>query len=985
MTTFAQLARKIRKKEIIHLESTIKTLFSQKAQEWEVFATEDKNCIPESKKWSYMEKSEREIKKSVTALRECIHDFNNPEAQFNSKFEKKRISSILAEHKISSTGFNFNVYRRLLPIVRFIDHHEKTADSEPTHLIAAKLSILFGSVKEALAYIRRYEKKYPKCKDLMGEACKFALPENPKWNIKLWRSLAQKHMPNPRFRRILPHLHKIEAYVQDPKNKTLIDKVVVDHFEKKIEAEYNKKHLNPKKDQAVDLEQHISEKLSKATIQKKIEEKANKEFSEYQSKAKQTTKNTAAENTAKTKDEVQSVRDLSYFTKKITDEVRAGLTKQFQQKQLDIPNFNPDIARLTYLIRELETHKSNIQEYSRLLFKRNYKLSSRTPLTVLTQLARAVAFDRQLENLNAANQFFDNDLNEADFNLYLSLKPTNSDAFIPKVFIDGAKIDQTYQSFYITKLDPTDPRAAYLGHLTSNCQSLGKNGAEPTIHGITNTRSGFYVLCQKKGKEPAETDAIMAECWAWRTKEGHMVLDSIESQMNFRKKNEALISHFFIALAQRLITEKMDPPIQRVLVGSGGETPKALKLFTAIAPSIPIDHQGYMDSQDQCILADRKLPVLKYLLAHVNLSNANASANASASASASASADVSANKSQSKENNEKENLEKESIENLMLFCDLCLHNNRLDFLEAFRKDLTTSQQLDARIKQSQQFVEALKDYRGRTGYASGSQQAALDLQRLIKAGANLDFTQMFYNERLTDLLIIAVREGHFELVVQLVNHKANVNARLGLAANRFNIQFNENSDDTILQLAIQIGHFKIALFLIENGADVSAKGDNLRTALYYAAAYSSDKAYQAIPNVFTIIDALIKKGAAPNALDSYQPPIFIAIRRHNTETVRYLLACGANATFRPSWNGVPQNTPLEEARACGFEDIVTLLEEHIKLNASKAAPITVAAQPLHFQYSASNSASNTAVISGNANENGNGNENNGTAVKLSAI
>lgn len=228
-------------------------------------------------------------------------------------------------------------------------------------------------------------------------------------------------------------------------------------------------------------------------------------------------------------------------------------------------------------------------------------------------VASKLYYLRAQENIQAAALFSAQGLSEDVFNEYLALTPVDNPAHIPDIHIDGKEISDAYQGYYLKKLSSFNPEAAYLGRKTSCCQSLDHaSGKEPTIYGITSEYAGFYAI-YKKARTALEKDIVVAQSLAWRN--GIMMLDSEESQMDVKKHYEIMLADFAVMLAHRLV--KMGA-VPAVYIGHGN-TPSMLTKIKALAFVNPVDYEGYRDSRVQYVVADKHLPfVLYYALRNKN-------------------------------------------------------------------------------------------------------------------------------------------------------------------------------------------------------------------------------------------------------------------------------------------------------------------------------------------------------------------------------
>lgn len=246
------------------------------------------------------------------------------------------------------------------------------------------------------------------------------------------------------------------------------------------------------------------------------------------------------------------------------------------------------------------------------------KLNNNARLPSLAELRGYIAslhFTRGNEDFNAAQLFFEYQIPENGFNLYLDIKSATEVAgeHIPDVQLSGADIHADYADYSIRKLPATDPRAAILGKLTGCCQFLGDpHGSSVTRYGLTSPNAGFYVLCKhSKMQDGTVKEDIVAQALAWRgMQEGVLVFDSIETNFNFRS-HQTLVTDIFQYLASHLIKEHQ---INRVLVGTGSNTPADFGMpWLGVAKLRVCDSSGYYsgggfhDASTQRLLADQSL------------------------------------------------------------------------------------------------------------------------------------------------------------------------------------------------------------------------------------------------------------------------------------------------------------------------------------------------------------------------------------------
>ncbi len=305
----------------------------------------------------------------------------------------------------------------------------------------------------------------------------------------------------------------------------------------------------------------------------------------------------------------QLVHDACLFSLPATKKWSVSLWRELLQRFK--PSSSEDlIMRIFSLADRMEKHANIIDK----------PLAENTSFSTLQDHLKHLVYARSDENPEAAFLLFEHGISEDHFNLYLSLQPKDDNEQIPDILIKGEVIAPQYKGYYLKKLNPSDPRAAILGKLTSCCQSLGGIGHACAVHGITSSYGGFYVLCKMKNSEPEQNDKILAQCWAWRSQEQKntnqsskdMMFDSVESQVDFRRNYENMLVDFYVYLAHVLVTKHAIP---RVLVGKGN-TPNHFDTISPLTKVRPIDYNDYRDSRAfQRIVADHELPIIQFYIA----------------------------------------------------------------------------------------------------------------------------------------------------------------------------------------------------------------------------------------------------------------------------------------------------------------------------------------------------------------------------------
>ncbi len=536
------------------------------------------------------------------------------------KFDTKKISEIIdllrgnypsgslfkdleksTDLKVNSYGFDEKVYSQLLARTELACILEKNTGAK---MHAYKLAVIFGDVKPALEYLASYYKEnHNLSSQAVHDACLFEVPQNDKWDLFSWRQLAASFLKDSSFRKagiigrasqvqevLLKEKKFVLSYGNTPTPKS------IDVQEAQLEK--TKAQVKELESQKKDLKPEEEERLEKIKAQI---EAMNKDIERLQSEI--------------IKFKVVQLEQ----TKSKSKELETQKIKFERQKRTDKQDFKPEEeeslkaikAQIGAINKDIQLLQSEI-----LKLKKDLPLLSEVSLEILKSTNLALKYKQAHEDEEAANLFNTYGVSEENFNYYLELKKRakNSDAFIPPVFIEGK--DFGLEGCYVVKLSKDDPKGPLLGNITACCQRLGGQGQKAAEHGILSEDGGFYVFC--KGKPPRDKQNridtkqiqprdILAQCWAWRGKDGAIVFDSIESQPNIRAFHENIrrIVLMTAALAQEL-TQKYHVP--QVNVGTGGETLTTIGYQNTIA-SEPLTPSGYTDAHQQREVSNSKLPL----------------------------------------------------------------------------------------------------------------------------------------------------------------------------------------------------------------------------------------------------------------------------------------------------------------------------------------------------------------------------------------
>lgn len=138
-------------------------------------------------------------------------------------------------------------------------------------------------------------------------------------------------------------------------------------------------------------------------------------------------------------------------------------------------------------------------------------------------------------------------LDQSSFEAYKRLTATEK----PAESCPGVELLLGEYRFF--KLAHNDVRGPLLGLFTDCCQHLDGAGASCARHGWQDTTSAFYAV-EYKGH-------IIAQSWAWRSKKGDLVFDSVEGLGGY---DYNAVAGLFAAAAERIVGRL---GIARVLVG----------------------------------------------------------------------------------------------------------------------------------------------------------------------------------------------------------------------------------------------------------------------------------------------------------------------------------------------------------------------------------------------------------------------------------
>lgn len=553
------------------------------------------------------------LTKEYAALSREYKDHFGREEEFTELkklFAAKEIAPEVADASIET-------YLQLLPFAFYAAKKENLADPlNAARDNAAKLAVTFETYGQAIDYLSRFEQQM-RAEDgelytshLVHEACLFNLPESKGWTPKLWQTVIKQNPPshpNNLILRLLPMAGKIEQYVVQ--NRIQIEQSEKQRITDELKEIYSKNFAQDYEIKRKEISNKIEYVSARLKAQhKNLQKRKDTLFENHLRQDLGIDANPTPDNNRKLRERKKNLtsNDMQKRTE-IEKEIDEAATIEIEKDYAKQKSEFEGVTKEEYVQTKLATARKEIEK-SVVTKLAAELLSDKSKISIPTieKYAREAGhYSRANENRLASQIFFSEFMPEKVFDAYLDLKPQDDSQQIPDLKIDGAEISEKYKDYYLMKLSPNDPRAAVLGEFTGCCQSLGKEGQDCVIHGITDPRGGFYVLCKKEGK-PNTPDSIVAQCWAWRNRESQLVFDSVESQIDFRKNNKNMIVDFYTSSAHRLVIQHNVPT---VLIGRGGNTPKSLGIFVPFRMAVHHDYLGYSDSKDQRIICDQTMPL----------------------------------------------------------------------------------------------------------------------------------------------------------------------------------------------------------------------------------------------------------------------------------------------------------------------------------------------------------------------------------------
>ncbi len=776
-----------------------------------------------------------------------------------SKEEKETLEAKLKKEVPNANLklYNPSVYLALLPYAKLMFSTENNGVPE---MHAYMLAVLFNNEGKALEYLKNYNANHNSTRDLMHEACNFAMPRG-EFDINTWQKLCAKYLNDDTFRKlILPQASEIERLIRTTsqskrKPNSEAVKKEIDEIEK-ISALFNK------------LERKHGELRSPANAKLVAE-------------MRQVLAKLVRENEEKEETGAESIEsDYQELQRKLHN-------KQMALAELGLP-FNEQLT-LTMLKA----------------FREKYKTDSS----------------------KAYKYFLDHGMTQHDFEKFTALQRQDDNVKIPNIKIDGASFG--YEGYYLMKVPVMDEmhaaRAACLGKLTNCCQSLsGEAGEKCAIHGLTSPNGGFYVLCKGDINNPQVSDDVIGQCWAWRSKSGAIVFDSIETDSKSPKTTE-MVKLFYRNLAKTLVANNHT---HKVASGASSGISSTVGIESALnAHEVFVDYDGYCDSKQQLVLYDKEKPFYCYGI---------------------------------DENSTIETIKmiEDTLRDPQPLAKSPLFRNALNWaLLHNKKDLIEKMMTMTKEKYPERLEELERSTQFIESFAAGS---------LLPELADSFMLGIVNKQGLTPLQL-AVLSGDAKSASALIDKGADINAKnnqgetvltiviqkgkshkeeaLALIEKGANVNVTNSQGKTPLMMAIQTESSDISLAILKKDVDVSVKNTQGETALMMAINKMSDEVVLALIAKEVNINAtnnqgqsllmmaiqkgrdkvalaLIKKGADYNAINSQgDTPLMMAIANGCLQVAQDLIAKEAEINAKDNQG----DTALMLAASTGHEDIVQAL------------------------------------------------------------
>lgn len=200
----------------------------------------------------------------------------------------------------------------------------------------------------------------------------------------------------------------------------------------------------------------------------------------------------------------------------------------------------------------------------------------------LLDVAIRVCYKQAAVNPLLAHLCFYSGVSEEYFNLSLQLvKLRKSNSHLPNVLIDGGNYGNRDYALALMPLD--DPHIYTIGFLSKSCLKLFSHGSKCLESAIINPYTDIYVLLKRKkntslakpiidGRINYFNFDIVGSGYSWISKNGNIVIDSWENKFS---SDDKITVTLLKAFAEFIVSQPSNK-VNRVSIGTGGQTPRAL-------------------------------------------------------------------------------------------------------------------------------------------------------------------------------------------------------------------------------------------------------------------------------------------------------------------------------------------------------------------------------------------------------------------------
>jgi len=322
----------------------------------------------------------------------------------------------------------------------------------------------------------------------------------------------------------------------------------------------------------------------------------------------------------------ENFRNLLPHAGKIEALIRTD-TKKNKPNNVDIKKLNAEISKLNNEWKELGKRKSTLSkkendrynELTKLISSKRVELSEAyagTPFDESSSLEMLRAYyERYKTQVSATHaEFIDSGMTSKDYERFLRIKRVDDIKKFPPFTLDGAKYG--YPGVYVTKAPILEEKwaslMARLGKKVGCCQSISGEAGEPCARHLLESPEGAgFVIEAGDFNNPDPYDELYSGSWAWRSKKGRIVFDSVEPDRKIRAKVSEPTIHLMRAAGYEMVKRG---DTDKVVCGAFSGISKQVGVedfFDSVTEEF-IDYNGYNDSRVQLTIYDQVRPYYLY-------------------------------------------------------------------------------------------------------------------------------------------------------------------------------------------------------------------------------------------------------------------------------------------------------------------------------------------------------------------------------------